>query len=175
LRIIQASFLPVVALGFAVGPVAGQNFGARRGDRVRATFYHAAGFAVAGMVVAAAAANVAGAAMVGAFSSDPAVIAVGEEYLRVVSWSFAASGIIFVSSSMFQAMGNTMPALIASFTRLVAVSVPVLLLARTQGFALRWVWDISVATILLQMVLILLLLRREFRTRLAFSETVVAG
>src|SRR5262245_6064465 len=34
LRIVQASFLPVVALGFAVSPVAGQNFGARRAERV---------------------------------------------------------------------------------------------------------------------------------------------
>ena len=31
-------FMPVVALGFAVAPVAGQNFGARLPDRVRATF-----------------------------------------------------------------------------------------------------------------------------------------
>ena len=32
-QIIQACFLPVVALGFAVAPVAGQNFGARRAAR----------------------------------------------------------------------------------------------------------------------------------------------
>ena len=31
MRIVQACFLPVVALGFAVAPVAGQNFGARHG------------------------------------------------------------------------------------------------------------------------------------------------
>ena len=30
MRIVQACFLPVVALGFAVAPVAGQNFGARQ-------------------------------------------------------------------------------------------------------------------------------------------------
>ena len=41
LRIVQSLFLPVVALGFAVAPVAGQNFGARQADRVRATFTHA--------------------------------------------------------------------------------------------------------------------------------------
>jgi putative MATE family efflux protein len=174
LRIIQASFLPAVALGFAVGPVAGQNFGARRADRVRATFYDAAGMVVAGMLIAAVAMNLAGAAMVGAFSSDPAVIAVGEEYLHIVSWSFVASGVIFVSSSMFQAMGNTMPSLIASFTRIVAVSIPVLLLAQLPGFMLRWVWYVSVATVLLQLALILLLLRREFRIRLDFKETAVA-
>ena len=37
-QVIQAGFMPVVALGFAVAPVAGQNFGARKAHRVRATF-----------------------------------------------------------------------------------------------------------------------------------------
>jgi hypothetical protein len=34
-RVMQALFLPVVALSFAVAPVVGQNFGGRRSDRVR--------------------------------------------------------------------------------------------------------------------------------------------
>lgn len=34
-RVMQALFLPVVALSFAVAPVVGQNFGGRRADRVR--------------------------------------------------------------------------------------------------------------------------------------------
>ena len=34
--------MPVVALGFAVAPVAGQNFGARKAERVRETFKRAA-------------------------------------------------------------------------------------------------------------------------------------
>jgi Na+-driven multidrug efflux pump len=172
MRIIQACFLPVVALGFAVAPVAGQNFGARLADRVRATFYVAAGMAACAMVTFAVVIHAAGAAMVRFFSSDPAVIAVGDEYLRIVSWSFAASGIIFVTSSMFQAMGNTMPSLISSFTRLVVVSIPVLLLAQAPGFQLRWVWYISVGTVALQLALNLLLLRREFRVRLSFAGPV---
>ena len=32
-RIVQSAFLPIVALGFAVAPVAGQNFGAKKGER----------------------------------------------------------------------------------------------------------------------------------------------
>ena len=172
MRIIQACFLPVVALGFAVAPVAGQNFGARRAERVRATFYAAAAMAASAMIVFAIAVHLAGAAMVRFFSSDPAVIAVGDEYLRIVSWSFAASGIIFVSSSMFQAMGNTMPSLISSFTRVVVVSIPVLLLSQAPGFQLWWVWYISVSTVVLQLALNLLLLRREFRVRLSFPGPV---
>ena len=51
LRIVQSAFLPVVALGFAVAPVAGQNFAARKGDRVRAAFKAAAGMAAVSMLI----------------------------------------------------------------------------------------------------------------------------
>src|SRR5882724_9451078 len=37
-RVMQALFLPVMAIAFAASPVAGQNFGARRYGRVRETF-----------------------------------------------------------------------------------------------------------------------------------------
>ncbi len=104
--------------------------------------------------------------MIGFFSSDPGVIAVGSEYLRVVSWSFVASGVVFVGSSMFQAMGHTLPALISSFVRIAVVVIPAVFLSRLPGFELHWIWYLSVFSVLLQVTLQLLLLRREFRVRL---------
>src|SRR5205814_6400906 len=41
-RTMQAVFLPAMAVAFATGPIAGQNFGARHAERVRDTFRHAA-------------------------------------------------------------------------------------------------------------------------------------
>jgi putative MATE family efflux protein len=169
LRIMQSGFLPVVALGFAVAPVAGQNFGARRPDRVRKTFRVAALMAAVGMALFAVLAHIAPAALVGVFSSDPAVIAFGDEYLRISSWNFIASGLIFVTASMFQAMGNTLPSLVTSGTRVVAVAVPAFLLSRLPGFEMRWIWYMSVAAVALQMCLNLLILQREFRVRLSFA------
>jgi putative MATE family efflux protein len=174
MRIIQACFMPVVALGFAVAPVAGQNFGAHRGERVRETFYVAAGMATAGMAVVLLASQFAAAPMVRVFTNEAAVVAVGEEYLRIVSWSFVASGIIFVASSMFQAMGNTIPSLVSSFTRIVGTAIPVLILSTMPGFTLRWIWLLSAVTVFAQMTLSLLLLRREFRRRLAFAGDATA-
>ena len=49
----QSLFLPVVALGFAVSPVAGQNVGARKPDRVEARSGRRWGMAVGLMVVSA--------------------------------------------------------------------------------------------------------------------------
>jgi putative MATE family efflux protein len=169
MRIIQAGFMPVVALGFSVAPVAGQNFGARHAQRVKGTFRDAAWMATGVMVLFAIACQLASPAMVAAFSMDPAVIAVGSEYLRIISWNFVASGLIFVASSMFQAMGNTIPSLIASGVRIAMVSVLTLALARLPGFELHWVWYISVATVVVQLALAMWFLRHEFGRRLRWE------
>jgi putative MATE family efflux protein len=174
MRIVQAGFMPVVALGFAVAPVAGQNVGARHAERVRATFRSAVFMAAGAMVLLSIACRIAGAGMVRVFSSDPEVVAVGTEYLRIVSWTFAASGVIYVGSSMFQALGHTLPALMASFSRIVIVAAPAFLLSRLPGFQLHWIWYLSVVAVTVQLVLNLLLLRREFRRRLSFAPAPAA-
>ena len=170
LRLVQALFLPVVALGFAVAPVAGQNFGARHGARVRQTFNIGVGLASGVMMLSALACNLAPGALIGVFAPDAQVVAVGSEYLRITSWAFIASGVIFVASSTFQAMGNTLPALAASFMRIVIVAIPAFLLSRLPGFELRWIWYLSVGSTVLQMAGSLWLLRREFRLRLATAD-----
>ena len=166
MRVIQSAFMPVVALGFSVGPVAGQNVGARLPARVLEAYRMGAILAVSLMGVLAILFHIAPAAMIGIFSHDPEVIAVGVDYLKIISWSFFFSGLIYVNSSMFQALGNTIPSMLASFTRIVLVAVPAVLLSRQPGFELRWIWYLSVATIGLQLVLSSLFLRREFRLRL---------
>ena len=75
-----------------------------------------------------------------------------------------------MNGSMFQAMGNTIPPLVASLTRILMVAIPAILLSRMPEFELRWVWYLSIAATLLQVSMNLLLLRREFRMRLAFSR-----
>ena len=174
LRVVQAGFMPVVALGFAVAPVAGQNVGARLAGRVRATFRDAAVMAAGIMAVFALLSHVAPAALVGTFTRDPAVVAVGAEYLRVISWNYVASGLIFVASSMFQALGNTVPSLTASAVRMVLVVAPAVALARLPGFRLSWIWYLSAAAVYVQLALALWLLRREFARRLGAGERAAA-
>jgi putative MATE family efflux protein len=173
-RILQSCFLPMVALGFAVGPVAGQNFGARKAARVRETFRSAALLGGGSMLVLAVMVWIWGDNMVRVFTTDAEAIAVGEQYLHVTAWNFVSSGVIFVSSSMFQAMGNTIPSLLTSIARVLLISVPVLWLASAPGFELHWVWYISVSAVYIQLALNLLLLQREFRRRLVFEPAPAA-
>jgi Na+-driven multidrug efflux pump len=161
LRLVQAFFLPVVALGFSVAPVAGQNVGARRFDRVRQTLSTAIGLSVAAMVVVGVVIQFGAAAMVGVFSPDPGVIAVGSDYLRIVGWGFAASGIVFVTSSLFQALGRTLPPLLTSTVRNVLVLGPVLWLAARPGFELTTIWYLSLAAVVVHAAANWLLVRRQ--------------
>ena len=170
MRVVQAGFMPVVALGFSVAPVAGQNFGARRAQRVKDTFRDGAIMAAAVMFLLAVVCHFAPRALISVFSKDPAVIEVGVEYLRIVSFSFIASGVLFVGSSMFQAMGNTIPSLVTSGARILLVAIPSVILARMPGFALHWIWFLSVGSVLVQLVISMLLLRREFGRRLNFDS-----
>jgi putative MATE family efflux protein len=175
LRVVQALFMPIVALGFAVAPVAGQNVGARLPLRVKDVFRSACMMAAGYMFLAAIICNIAPAALVAVFSPDRDVIATGDEYLRIISWNFIASGLIFVASSMFQALGNTVPSLLASFSRIAVIAIPAVWLAQFPGFQLRWIWYLSVAAILLQLTVILLLLKREFRVKFGAALTASAA
>jgi putative MATE family efflux protein len=169
MRVLQSGFMPVVALGFSVAPVAGQNFGAKQAQRVKDTFKDGALMAAGAMLLFGVLCYIIPEQLVGIFSSDHEVIAIGTEYLRIVSWSFVGSGVIFVASSMFQAMGNTVPALVASSARMIVFAVPAFILSGVVGFQLRWIWYLSVAAVVFQLAMSLTLLRMEFRKRLQFE------
>jgi putative MATE family efflux protein len=169
-RVMQALFLPVVALSFAVSPVVGQNFGGRRADRVRRSVYSAIGIASSMMLVLTLLAFLMPGTLIRIFSRDPRVIAFGSDYLRIVSLNFISAGIVFVTSSIFQGIGNTLPPLFSSLTRLVLFALPAMYISRRPGFEISHVWYLSVASIVFQMCINLLLLRHEMRKRLRFDE-----
>jgi putative MATE family efflux protein len=169
-RVMQAMFLPVIAVAFSVAPVVGQNFGGRRGDRVRQTFYSAVLITTGIMVLLTILAQVAGGLFIRAFSNDPSVVAFGGEYLQIISLNFIAAGIVFTSSSVFQGIGNTWPPLISSGTRLLLFALPAVALSMRPDFHIKQVWYLSVVSILVHAGANLLLLRREFQKRLVFPD-----
>jgi putative MATE family efflux protein len=166
-RVMQMIFLPAMAVAFSAAPIAGQNYGARRFDRVRETFRAAAIGSVAIMALVTAFCQFEGEALVRPFSSEPQVVEVAAGFLRVISWNFMAMGVIFTCSGLFQALGNTWPSFIATALRLFTFAIPALWLARQPGFRLEYVWYVSVATVWLQALLSYALLRMQFAKRLA--------
>jgi putative MATE family efflux protein len=171
-RVMQAIFLPAMAVAFAAAPLAGQNVGAQEHGRVRATFRTAIAFGSVIMLSVTLLCQWHPERMIGLFTTETDVIAVGAQFLRIISLNFVAQGVIFTCSGLFQALGNTVPSLVSSASRIVLFAVPALWLSARPGFSLRQLWVLSVVTVTLQAVISLLLLRREFRARLAGGRAV---
>ncbi len=169
-RVMQALFLPVVALSFAASPVVGQNFGGRQADRVRHAVKSGLGMAVLLMLALAAITELMPETMIRFFSKDPAVIKFGSDYLRIVAFNFIAAGVVFTSSSMFQGLGNTIPPLLSSASRLLLFALPALALSYRPGFDIKFVWYLSVGSQLLQACINLVLLQRELHRKLRFDD-----
>jgi MATE family, multidrug efflux pump len=166
MRVMQAIFLPAMAIAFATAPVAGQNAGAGLVDRVRGTFKASALIGAVVMLALTLVCQIKPAWFVVGFTRDPGVVAVAAEFLSYISWNFVASGIIFTCSGMFQALGNTVPSLLSSGSRLLTFVVPVFWVSRLPAFELHHVWIVSMASVGLQALFSLWLLRRQFRQRL---------
>jgi putative MATE family efflux protein len=173
-RLMQSIFLPAMAVAFAAAPIAGQNFGAGLADRVRATFKASATIGSGIMLVLTLLCQLRPDLLVAPFTHDPAVVAVAVEVLRISSLNFVAIGLVFACSGMFQALGNTRPALISSAGRALTFIGPALVLRQWPGVVLHDFWYLSVASVTVQAGTSLWLLRGQLRAKLGGLVPVVA-
>lgn len=165
-RVMQAIFLPAMAVAFAAAPVAAQNVGGGQPLRARETFLEAVRIGTLVMATMTFVAHWRPEWMVGPFSSDPVVIGVAAGFLRTISWNFVASGVIFTCSGMFQALGNTVPAVVSSGIRFAIFVAGAIWISRLAGFQIHWIWRVSVVATTLHAMIALALLRVEVRRRL---------
>jgi len=173
-RIMQSIFMPAMAIAFAAGPIAGQNFGARQGARVRETFAKAVMLNTVVMVLVTVFLQWRPEVLIGFFTTEAEAQAVGATFLRIISWTFIAQGIVFTCSGVFQGLGNTIPAMLSSGIR-IGVFVPLAVwLSAQPAFHLDQVWWMSVATVWMQAGVSYLLMRRELKRRLVDVPRPVA-
>jgi Na+-driven multidrug efflux pump len=174
-RVMQMIMLPAMAVAFSLAPIAGQNFGARKFERVRETFNW-------GVLISLAIMSCLGVLMwfearwfMQVFTTEEAVVIVGAQMLMISAFNFPANAIIFSCSSLFQALGNTWPTIGSSIVRLVVFIGPALWLSTRPGFELHHLWYLSVLSMFLQAVVSFVLLRREFARKLGSGPDFGAG
>jgi putative MATE family efflux protein len=166
MRLMQSIFLPAMAIAFATGPIAGQNYGAQQYARVRETFSGAAKISTALMLVLMLLTQWRPEWLMAVFTREAGVIEVGSHFLRIASINFVASGLIFTCSGIFQGLGHTWPALGATSSRVLTFMIPAIWLTTVPGYRIDQVWYISVASVWLQAGISVLLLRRTMEARL---------
>ena len=119
------------ALSSTIGPFVGQNLSAGKEDRIQTALRQCAGFCLmSGLVIAAALALLSG-VVPGWFSDNPAVTDVTRLFLWIAPISYGAYGIVMVVNAAFNGLGNPMPGVVISVTRILVLYVPLAFLGKT--------------------------------------------
>ncbi|MGB5630863.1 MAG: MATE family efflux transporter, partial [Woeseiaceae bacterium] len=116
------------AMSSTIGPFVGQNLSAGKEDRIQTSLRLCASFCVAsGLIIAAVLALLSG-IVPGWFSDNPAVTDVTRLFLWVAPISYGAYGIVMVVNAAFNGLGNPMPGVAISVTRILLLYVPLAIL-----------------------------------------------
>lgn len=166
-RVAQSMLLPAMAVGFAAAPIVGQNYAAGSFERVRETYGKALLIGSCIMLCLTLICQWGAAPMIRIFARDAGAAAVGTQYLQVTSWNFLASGIVFTGSAVFQGLGNTLPTVWSTGSRIFTFVAPALWLASQPHFQLLQLWYVSVASVAVQALFSYWLVRNEFKRRAA--------
>ena len=122
--------VPLLGLSGAIGAIVGQNWGAGRVDRAREAVLYAGGFCIVWGLIVAIGVMAAGQSFARIFTSDPAVIAEFDLYLRIAAWGYAGFGLLIVGNGIMNAVDKAGFALVQSVMRVFLVMLPAALILR---------------------------------------------
>jgi Na+-driven multidrug efflux pump len=118
------------AISAIIGPFVGQNLAAGRGDRILQSLRLCAIFCVgSGLAIAAGLALMSG-FLPTLFSDSPEVINVTKTFLWIAPIGYGAYGIVMFVNAAFNGLGNPMPGVAISVTRILVLYVPMALLGK---------------------------------------------
>ena len=99
--------LPVIGLNTAVISIAGQNFGARRYDRIKEVYFKSITIGVMIMCVAGVLIYIFSESIIRIFSNDLEVIKYGSSYLKIAAFIGPIYPVFFISHALFTALKKT--------------------------------------------------------------------
>ncbi|OGO36831.1 MAG: hypothetical protein A2147_10105 [Chloroflexi bacterium RBG_16_57_8] len=141
-RIEMFLLVPGMGLGAGAGVLVGQNLGAGRPERARTGAWLAAGIVEAFMVASSAVILIWAESVVGLFSGDPELIALGSTFLRIATAGYLVMAFAFVMQNSIAGAGDTVPNMIISVAGIWGVQLPLaFLLSRVGGlgiYGVRW-------------------------------------
>ena len=118
------------AMSSTIGPFVGQNLSAGKEDRIQTALRLCAAFCImSGLAIAAGLALLSG-VVPGWFSDNPAVTDVTRLFLWIAPISYGAYGIVMVVNAAFNGLGNPMPGVVISVTRILVLYVPLAILGK---------------------------------------------
>ncbi len=123
-RVEAFAFIIIMALASALGPIIGQNWGAKAFARVNATLKHAFAFAILWSLFVAVLLALFGRSIAGLFTTEPDVLHACLLYFWIVPASYAFGNLVNGWSSAFNAMGLPKNAFMLIVVRTLVLTLP---------------------------------------------------
>ena len=113
-----------MALGGAIAPFVGQNFGAQEFDRLKQGFVFCVAFSFIYALFCIGFFILSVDTLLGFFTTDPEVIKTAKIQLLYCPWGYGFLGLAVIANGSFNAVGKPMPAMTISIGRTLLVYVP---------------------------------------------------
>jgi putative MATE family efflux protein len=123
-RIEAVAAMMLFALSGSIGPFVGQNWGARRADRVSEGVKVSYQFSLIWGLIAAIPLYFFGATIASWIDDSPTVVGVAAFYLALVPWGYGMWGVLMMASASFNALGKPLPSTALSFLRMFIIYLP---------------------------------------------------
>ncbi len=123
-RLDSVAFMPAVGISTALVTIVGYNVGAKNFKRAEKTVWVALGLSFLFMQVIGLLFFLFPTTFIRLFSSDPQVLRLGVDYLRIVPLCYGFIGMNVLIGSAFQGAGKGYPAFVLTFLRFFVMAIP---------------------------------------------------
>ena len=140
-------FMPVFGLNNGMVPIIAYNYGAQNRKRITAAIRNGLLLAMGIMLFGMALFELFPAQLLGLFDASPAMLAIGIPAIRIIACSFLGAALGITFSSVFQAFGNAVYSMIATFVRQIVALLPAAYLLSLSGDVNAIWWSYLIAEV----------------------------
>ncbi len=123
-RIDALIVLPAIGIAMAVVPMVGQNFGARKFDRIVEIYNFALKYALMPLLAGIGIIFIFAENLAAIFTTDTEVISMTSYYLRIAAWAYLSTAIGIISASVLQGILKSHLSLVYTLLRFFVIGIP---------------------------------------------------
>ncbi|MGP1529044.1 MAG: MATE family efflux transporter [Treponema sp.] len=159
-------FMPVFGLNNGIVPIIAYNYGAKQKLRIITTIKDALILALGLMLLGTAIFELFPSQLLSLFDASEAMLSIGVPAMRIIACSFVGAAIGITLSSVFQAFGNAVYSMIATFVRQLVVLLPVSYLLSLSGNINTIWWSYLIAEVV-SVLMCLFFMHRIYKKKIA--------
>jgi len=152
-RLDMLLFMPILGIAISLTTIVGMFYGAKEYKKLLSVVYYGINRAVIITTISVILFFMLAKKILPIFSSNLMVIDIGVTYLKVIILAYPAVGISVICSRVCQALGQGVPLLITTTTRVLILTAPLSYYFYYIGKPLEWVWYSQVFAILIAAII----------------------